>query len=71
MRPYPRKVIAIVVLLLFIGLPVAVFFFGGDGQSFERACNSRCAPRFSRVVPDPAYPSPATGKPVPLVCQCY
>lgn len=71
MKPGARRALAAVVLLLFVGLPLAVFLFGGDGRDFERACQSKCAPRFARVVPDPAYPMPATGKKPPLLCQCY
>ena len=71
MKPSSRKALALVVLSLFIGLPVAMFFFGGDGRDFVRSCDKKCAPRFARVVPDPAYPAPVTGKPAPLLCQCY
>jgi hypothetical protein len=71
MKPQARRAAALIVLLLFIGLPMAVFFFGGDGRDFERSCREKCYPRFSRVGPDPAYPAPATGKRPPLKCECY
>lgn len=71
MKSKSKKTIALAVLLMFIGLPILVYRFGGDGGDFARSCSAKCSPRSARVVPNPAYPAPATGKPVPLVCQCY
>lgn len=71
MKPLARRLLALIVLVLFIGLPVVLSFFGRDGWDFERSCREKCAPRFARVGPDPAYPAPAAGKRPPLKCECY
>jgi len=40
-------------------------------RDLNAECKKTCAPRFSRVVPDPNFPKPATGKWGPMLCQCY
>ena len=71
MTLFARRVVALTLLVLFVSLPVVVFFFGGDGKNFERACREKCAPRFAKIGPDPAYPVPSAGKRPPLKCECY
>ncbi len=65
-----KRIFAIVLLALFVGLPVAVFMFG-ESRDMRKVCEKKCKPRFARVVPDPNWHAPNTGKPVPLVCECY
>jgi hypothetical protein len=71
MKPFSRRVLALAVLVLFVSLPVVMFFFGGDGRDFERSCREKCAPRFAKVGPDSAYPAPSAGKRPPLKCECH
>ena len=71
MKKSTARWVALITLLLFIGVPLLVYFFGGDGRQVERDCKERCYPRFFRVGPDPAYLVPANGKVAPLKCECY
>ena len=66
-----RKLLAWVLLVLIFGIPISVFVFNREGRDMSRECYEKCKPRFSRVVPDPKWIAPKTGKPVPSVCECY
>ena len=66
-----RKFFAWALLVLIAVIPLSVFVFNRDGRDAGKECYEKCMPRFSRVVPDPKWIGPKTGKPVPLVCECY
>ena len=53
------------------GIMVLVVLLWPTARDLNTECRKSCAPRFSRVVPDPAFPKPATGKVGPMRCQCY
>lgn len=71
MQPRTRKMLALAALAVFIGIPLMVFFFDGDGRGFERACRDRCHPRFARLVADPTPAAPAGRKRWLPKCECY
>jgi hypothetical protein len=65
-----KRISAIVLLALFLALPLIVFFCS-EPRDLQKACVEQCKPRFARLVPDPKWIVPKTGKPVPMVCECY
>jgi hypothetical protein len=70
MKPNNHRILALVLLVLFVALPFLVFFFGGDGQGLKRDCREQCSPRSFKVEPDPAF-HVFQGKQGPLKCTCY
>lgn len=65
------RALAAMLLICFLAFWVAMLWFRPGGTDMNKVCKAQCHPKFSRVIPDPAYFSPTTGKPKPLKCACY
>ena len=66
-----KQLTALVILCAFVAGLFYIFTFAGEGTDVRNTCDKKCNPRFSRVIPDPAYLPKANGKTVPLICECY
>ncbi len=65
-----KKVMASLLLILIIAVPVYLAFTQPTGPDKAAESAAGCGNRFYKLVPDPAWALPKTGKPAPLVCQC-
>jgi hypothetical protein len=61
----------IAVAFLLIGLAIVGVVRVWEPRDLGKECQAQCHPRFSRVVPDPKYPPPVSGKLPFLICECY